>query len=148
MRPWKLVLAAVAFLLGAAGVFLYFDVWRPIRRFNDMDAALKMSSEERQCLVRHVLKWPGSEHDAFLAMEHVGTAEDIPLLIRAYCRFSDCPGLCTAKHGHDALVKLTGHDAGPRPIDWRIWWEEVGSKLQTGAFPIKTVASDASPLGK
>lgn len=156
----RLLLFVVAgFLVFSAfvGGYFYFAIWVPNRALGQsnwtLDGPWDTPPETIRSVCHHVLshRW-GNHHNAFLALEHVGTSESIPYLIRAL-QWQSFPAsnetfmVCTTGHCLMCLRKLTGHNAGNRREDWELWWKTTGSKLPLSAFPLPTNSATNSPEG-
>ena len=80
-----------------------------------------------------ILGWPyRGDHDAFLYAAALGDYSTVPLLIRdlkyqGWTKPGD--GMdCEKAHCIDALVQITGVNAGCNYEDWAKWWEEKGKR--------------------
>jgi len=76
----------------AAVVFLYSKWWVPNQKMRELNWWEHASKDEIRRVSHQVLRFPiGNHHDAFIALEKIGNAESVPLLIRAL-KWQDQPG--------------------------------------------------------
>jgi len=123
----------------AAVVFLYIAWWVPNQKMRELNWWEHASKDEIRRVSHQVLCFPiGNHHDAFIALEKIGNAESVPLLIRAF-KWQDQPGedgfmVCTTDHCLSALRSLTGLDQGISFDAWNEWWKKTGSKNPPEVF--------------
>jgi inhibitor of cysteine peptidase len=124
---------AVALLLAIAlyGIFIH-----PARQLNRWwtNGFRDVSHEEARRVAHRIISLPwGNHHDAFLALDVVGTVESIPYLIRAL-KWQEKPDsnghvVCTTHHCARCLWNLTGMWFGSDYDQWNRWWTETGCHL-------------------
>ncbi len=146
----RIVLCIVAVLLAIvllAGMWFYVVIWEPNRRlYQDEEWWTNASTNEIRSLCHHIISHrPGSPHDAFLHLRHIGNAESVPLLVQALKWQKPDENelhVCTVAHCVDALRSLTGEDFGFSSRAWELWWDETGSKLPSDHFYPRELEAD------
>jgi len=141
MRKHKtiIIFASISVCCFAAAVYLYTLWWVPNQKMREINWWERASKEEMRRVSHQVLKFPiGNHHDAFIALEKIGNATSVPILIKAL-KWQDLPDkdgfvVCTTDHCLSALRSLTGVDQGMSFQAWKEWWKDIGSKKPSEAF--------------
>lgn len=134
-----IILTSLVVFCFATVAFLHGAWWVPNQKMGEVDWWENASEDEIRRVSHQVLRFPlGNHHDAFIALDKIGNAQSVSLLIRAL-KWQDQPGedgfvVCTTDHCLSALRSLTGVEHGASFKAWNEWWEKTGSKMPSEAF--------------
>ena len=134
-----IILVSIFAFCVSGSVFFYITGWIPHQKMRELIGWENASEDEIRTVSHQILRYPvGNHHDAFLALEKVGNAKSVPLLIRALKwhepSAEDDFIVCTTDHCISALQSLTGVDCGTSYAAWNKWWNDTGSTLPAEAF--------------
>lgn len=91
--------------------------------------ALSPESLEIRDLTHRSMLAGNGQHDGAIWLADHGDSSSVPALMKALEDNQPPPGEdgaeCTYGHAVDALRKITGHDAGWKYADWKVWYEEL-----------------------
>lgn len=145
MRIAVYLIIVIVILTSTVAIFYNNYYVIPRKRYDDRYWWSKASKSEQLKLCHVLIDRNLDGHDVFLDLKYLGNKETVPRLIQHFEKagsIMENGGSCVANHCLDALISITGYDAGKTADDWKRWWASTGSKMPSHLFYPRAIKAD------